>query len=413
MKILLVKPAFSRLLGNDVYNTFPIGLSYVASMLKQNGHEVFIYHDDVSNPNRIPPANAVLKDISIALPDEDVLAPLEKVIDNFKPDAIGVSFLTADRMSAVVVAEIARERGIHSVAGGVHPSLLPMDALLFFDAVVVGEGEHPMVEEAFSSDFNGIMTVPFIEDLDAVVPDKSCIIGGERYIPFLYGLIQTQRGCPYNCGFCAAPKFTGRKVRTRNPRKVLEEIRQLGVRTGRIIDDSFGVNRNHGLAICQELVTIDFTWNCDVALQDIDSERIAAWLAGGCDRINVGIESASPRWQKLAGKNIAPGRPEEVARECLDSGLGVVYYFMIGYPGETYDEMSATLDYAELLKNLGAKPCISIVTPYPQTAIWDMVHGTEREWNWSDFVHQSTRMGFADCTEKEWNAAVSRANILN
>jgi len=413
MKILLVKPAFARLLGSSIYITMPLGLCYVAGMLKQKGHEVLIYHDDVSNPKRIPSSKVILENISIVEPDEDILAPLENVIDNFKPDAIGVSFCTADRQSAVAVAIIARERGIHTVAGGVHPSLLPMDALLHFDAAVVGEGEHLIAEQAFHPNFKGIMTIPPIEDLDAVIPDKDCIIGRERYLRFMYGLVQTQRGCPYNCGFCAAPKIFGRKVRTRNPVAVREEIERHGAKSGRIIDDSFGVNRNHGLAVCNELSKIDFTWSCDVALQDIDSERIAAWVASGCEKINIGIESAVERWQELSGKNIKPGRPKEIARECLDSGLGVVYYFMIGYPGETYDEMSLTLDYAESLKNIGANPCISIVTPYPQTKIWDMVNGSEREWDWSDFVHQSTRMGFADCTEKEWNAAVSRANILN
>lgn len=221
------------------------------------------------------------------------------------------------------------------------------------------------------------------------------------------------RGSSHNCGFCAAPKVFGRKVRMRDPGLVREEVEALGVPTGRIIDDSFGVNRKHGLAVCRELAKTNFQWVCDVALQDIDDERIEAWVEGGCTQINIGIESAVPRWQELSGKHVKPGQPELVLGKANKKGLGVVFYFMIGYPGETYAEMQHTLHYANSLKELGAIPCISIVTPYPKTAIFDMLHGADVEWDWSQFVHQSDKMGFADCTAKEWQKVVNEGNRIN
>lgn len=413
MKILLAKGPFARLLGSDVYSLYPLGLMYVAAMLEQRGHDVAIYHDDVSNPQPIPSNPARFKPMSVPLPSEEMLQPFVNVLDGFQPDVVGVSYCTADRGSAHAVAALAKQRGIRTVAGGVHPSLLPVDALSLFDAAVVGEGDNPFAASAFETEDTGYLVVPPVENLDAIMPNRNAVIGGERYPQFLRGMVHTQRGCPYNCGFCAAPKVFGRKVRMRDPGLVREEVETLGVSTGRIIDDSFGVNRKHGLAVCRELAKTNFKWVCDVALQDIDDERIEAWVEGGCTQINIGIESAVPRWQELSGKHVKPGQPELILEKANKKGLGVVFYFMIGYPGETYAEMQQTLHYANSLKELGAIPCISIVTPYPKTAIFDMLHGADVAWDWSQFVHQSDKMGFADCTAKEWQKVVAEGNRIN
>ena len=413
MRILLMKPPFARLLSNNVYAVYPLGLMYVAGMLKQRGHEVVGFHDDVSNITPIPRKSAHFQNMHVPLPSEEILQPLIKVMDDFQPDVVGVSYCTADRGSAHAVAELVKQRGIRTVAGGVHPSLLPEDAATVFDAVVIGEGDDQLAASVFEYHDVYQVKVPAIANLDNIMPDREGVIGWQNYTTFLRGMVQTQRGCPYNCGFCAAPKVFGRRVRMRDPGLVREEVESLGVTEGRIIDDSFGVNRKHGLAVCRELAKTDYTWVCDVALQDVDDERIDAWVEGGCTCINIGIESAVERWQELSGKRIKPGYPEKVCRDAKSKGLNVVYYFMIGYPGETYSELKQTLAYAKHLKDLGAKPCISIMTPYPMTEIWKMVHGSETEWDWSSFIHQSDRMGFADCTVDQWQEVIMEANKVN
>ena len=412
-RILLVRPPFSRLIGNAVYNTYPLGVLLTAAMLKGRGHEVVIFHDDVSNPAPIPSVPPDFRDIDIPSPDLGCIAPLRLVVKDFQPDVVGLGYCTSDRDSARTVAVRLREMGVKRlVAGGVHPSLLPDAELGLFDAVVVGEGDSPAAAEAFETNRVECFTCPPVTDLDLVVADRASVIGHKRYPPFLRGMVQTQRGCPYNCGFCAAPKVFGTKVRRRDPVKVRKEVESLGVTQGRIIDDSFGVHREHGLAVCRELEKVDYRWVCDVALQDIDDERIEHWLRAGCYQINVGIESAVERWQKLSGKHVPEGLPEDVLGRCRGRGLGVVFYFLMGYPGETTDEIEQTLAYVRKLKGLGAKPCISIVTPYPETRLWDLVKHEPGD-GYHSFLHQSSRMGFADCTRDEWAKFVVEANNIN
>lgn len=410
-RIMLVRPPFARALNSSVYLTYPLGPMLVASMLKSRGHDVVIYHDDVSNPQFIPDNPAKFKSIVT----EDVgYDHFESMLNNFNPDVVGMSFRTADADAAYGMARVARSKGIRVVGGGIHPSLLPYEAVEHLDAVVVGEGEHVEVAGVFEGSYDGVFVAPVVENLDLVVADRNCVIGGERYSKFLTGMIETQRGCPYACSYCAAPSVFGKKVRLRDPGAVREEVESLSTRSGRIIDDSFGVVREHGLAICRELGKTKYSWVCDMALQNIDAEMCAALVSGGCTGINVGLESGAERWRSLSGKRIELRQAEFVLELATDAGLGVVYYFIVGFPGETYDELRSTIRWANELKLRGAKPCISILTPYPKTKVWDLTEGRRDETvGWSNYFHQSNGQGYAAVTPDQWEGMLKEVERIN
>jgi len=412
MNILLAKPPFARLLGSTIYATYPLGLMGVASMLKAAGHDVSLYHDDVSNPAPIPRGDAKLGQVSYsAAALDDAIAVFSRTLDDMAPDVVGISYTTSDVDAARRMSAECRDRGIRTVAGGVHPSLLPDVEDEFFDCIVVGEGD---VGGDWAFDANSsIRYTPTIPDgHDIPTADRDCVIGGERYTSFLRGMVQTQRGCPYSCAFCAAPTVFGTKVRTRDPGAVREEVESLGVPTGRIIDDSFAVVREHGLRICEELSKVNFSWVCDMAVRDVDAELLDAMAGAGCTQINVGLESAARYWRRLSGKDATLRGANEVLTMAQARCVGVVVYFMIGWPGETQQDLFDTLFMARDLKDRGAIPCISIVTPYPGTKLWDMCDIDERM-SWGEFMHQSGAMGFADVTSDVWAEALAIANKLN
>lgn len=414
LRIMLTQPPFARLLQSNVYLTLPLGPMLVASMLKQRGHEVVIYHDDASNPAPIPAGPVCLGQVTRRALGEECYAPFLAALEDFAPDVVGMSYRTVDADAVHDLAGFVRQRGIRLVAGGIHPSLLPEEEIKVFDAVVVGEGDHPQAAAAFEDFGTEIVRVPFMEDLDAVCADRGCVIGGERYSPFLTGMIETQRGCPYACSYCAAPTVFGKRVRMRDPGAVREEVESLHTKQGRIIDDSFGVVRQHGLAVCRELAKTGFRWVCDAALQNIDQELCEALRAGGCRRVNIGLESGSPRWRELSGKRVGPGQAEATLETAKRAGLGVVFYWIIGFPGETAEELQATLRWAAELKARGAIPCISTLTPYPGTKVWEMTEGLRDDsQGWAGYFHQSATQGFADVTADQWLAATREADRLN
>lgn len=418
MKILLVKPAFARILDNTVYCTYPLGLMYVAAMLRDRGHDVKIWHDDVSNDGPINSHSAWFQPIRSMEPGPEIMGPLVWEMESWQPEVVGVSYTTIDRLGAHAIAHAANKLGIRTVAGGIHPSLLPeeeVEPVGPFDAVVVGEGDADIVASSFAG--NAYVTNARADDLDHYLPARDAVINHERYHPYLRGMIQTQRGCPYNCGYCAAPSVFGRKVRTRDPQKVVAEIESIGVKNGRIIDDSFFVVKQHGRDLCNELerANMGYTWVCDIAMQDATEDALEHMARAGCVAINSGIESATERWRELSGKHIVQGQPESLLQRANGRGISVHYYFMVGFPGETYTEMHATLDMAERLKDMGAVPCISIVTPYPKTRLWDLACDVAdlHDPDWSVFIHQNSSVKLADCTSDEWDRVVQRGNEIN
>ena len=252
-------------------------------------------------------------------------------------------------------------------------------------------------------------------DWGTVWPARDAVIGGERYVRYLQCMVETQRGRPYRCSYCAAPQIFGSSVRSRDPADVCAEIEAGGMKSGRIIADSFAVNRAYALALCERLAEVDYSWVCNMTLQNADAEMLDAVKAGGCSCVNVGIESAVPKWQKLSGKRVKRGAPERLLAEATERGLRVGFFFMVGWPGETEDELWQTLEYAGALKADGATMCISVVTAYPKTRLWDLAYGdgTRTPPPWSEMLHQSAGMGYADCSEGAWEAVVTEANRID
>lgn len=412
MKILLAKPPFARLLGSQTYRTYPLGPMYVAAMLQERGHEVRIYQDDVSNPAPLPHRPVRLGEMTVAAPWDVVCAPFAQVLDSWQPDVVGISYTTVDWVAAHTFAKMARRRGIRTVAGGIHASLRPTDEAEVFDAVVVGDGDTPACASVFEGDDCDIVTAA-VDDLDRYLPARTAVIGHEKYPPFLVGHIATQRGCPYACAYCAAPSVFGTKVRRRRPEAVRAEVDALGVTEGRIVDDSFGVVRDHGLGVCAALAGSGFGWICDIALQNVDVEMAEALVAGGCVKACMGVESATPRIRELSGKHLQEGTPHATLALLQDKGLRqVVFYLMVGFPNETAAEMRATLAWGRRLKAEGAEICLSLLTPYPGTKLWGMVPEEKRpRWN-EGLLHQSGKQMYGDVTRTEWEAVIEEARGL-
>ena len=413
-KIMLVKPAFAHLLQNDAYRTFPLGLMTVASMLQSRGHEVLIWHADVSSGVPIPKKSLEFTPMH-QLDTPEIYATLELALDEWQPDVVGISCVTADSLSAYHVAALCKARGIRTVGGGVHPSLCTEEARQHFDCVVVGEGDTVVAATAFEDHSVSLVQPPLNSNLDEFLPAREAVIGWQDYPEYLRGFIQTQRGCVYNCGYCAAPKVFGSRIRTRTAESVGREVAGLGVHVGRIVDDAFGVLQPHSIEVCNELSKLRYRWVCDIAIQDATDVMLEHMARGGCMQINLGIESGTERWRALSGKRVQPGDPERVLSTAQSMGMRTLFYFMMGFPGETYEEVTATLDMAEALKDRGAAPCISVVTPSPRTKLWDLAMGTREQGDvpWSEFIHQSAGMGFADVTVTQWAALTKRADRIN
>ncbi|MGV9567840.1 B12-binding domain-containing radical SAM protein [Streptomyces sp. NPDC003480] len=221
-------------------------------------------------------------------------------------------------------------------------------------------------------------------------------LSGER--PWLGGIsaqghweanIVGSRGCPYNCTFCGAavsanPDVT---IRVRSPENIIGELDQLheryGVTAFRFVDDLFlGVGRvidEQMEAFTRHKIGDRYVWdatgriNVLNRLTDADLERL---VTNGLREVALGIESGSDRILAAMDKRIDAEMTERVARRLVAHGIGVKGYFILGFPGETKEDLDATVQHIRNLWGIsdqhtgGIRASVFEFRPYPGTPVW-------------------------------------------
>ena len=168
--------------------------------------------------------------------------------------------------------------------------------------------------------------------------------------PTYYMNIDVGRGCPFNCTFCSSSLFWKRRYRLKSPQKIVEEIlhwnRKFGIRSFRFSHDAFTVNNKLVYQVCDEIdrAGLDITWTCTSRVDCISEELIARMVQSGMDRIELGVETGSPRMQKLINKRLDLGRLSEMVDALLKHKVEINLFFMCGFPEETVEDLSLTLD---------------------------------------------------------------------
>jgi len=305
-------------------------------------------------------------------------------MERFRPDYVGLSTLSCEDDLMHELAGVARSVRAETcvIAGGPH-SMVAGESILAnprIDYVVVGEGEEtlaglletledgrtpeglPGVALRRNGEPAAAPPAPLIQDLDALpfpawdlvdfdayakFPNWSGVQREKRHAPLL-----TSRGCPYGCYFCH--NLFGKKIRTRSPEQVLAEMTLLrkehGIREIHVVDDVFNYDPERAGEICDRIAQtgLGFHLSFPNGLRaDIMTEDLIRRLrTAGTYRINYGFETASPRLQKMIGKNLDVPRAVETFRLTAASGILTGAYFMFGFPTQTREEILEDIRFA-------------------------------------------------------------------
>lgn len=183
------------------------------------------------------------------------------------------------------------------------------------------------------------------------------------------------RGCPFSCAYCAGHLVSGKKIRHRSIKKVIEEIKilyhQYGIREIHIEDDNFTFYNDLVYEFCKKLKenNLHISWTCPngVRLDSLDQELLLEMKSAGLYSISVGIESGSERILKEMKKGLTKEKIREKIELINNCGLEVSGFFIIGYPTETKKEILETIKFACDLKlnRVG----FSLFKPFPGTEI--------------------------------------------
>jgi radical SAM superfamily enzyme YgiQ (UPF0313 family) len=332
-------------------------------------------------------------DVKIIDAQFDDLSPkaFKALVARYRPDFVGLSLLTSEYADALdTAANIVKsiDRRIRVIAGGVHPTTMPKFVMQNsdIDYCVIGEGEYLLGELLAWLDGSGQMPEKglayrdgnevvvqeraFVEDLcnlpwpayDLVdyakyldKPQRSFTSNNPPDFPFVR--MVTTRGCPFGCIFCQVERIAGKKVRTRDPEDVVEELQFLknryGIRSVVFDEDNLLMGaKGYARRLFTTMIERDLglKWIASAfALFLLTDELLDLMKASGCVGINVAVESGNQRVLKeIVGKPIealdqVPGMIQKV----IQRGIYCIANFIIGFPGETWDEIRQTIAFAE------------------------------------------------------------------
>jgi len=374
----------------------PMGLLYLASVLRNAGHAVRIVDGEVEQI------------------DHDALAEIAAAE---RPDFFGITSTTAQATRAFALAKAVKARvpGTFVALGGPHASSLPERSLQeceALDAVVFGEGERTTLEImdrlADRASLEGVAGTayrdgggiavnagrPLIEDLDTIPFPAWDLIPMQKYVASTwfpnrvkqYTNVFTSRGCPYGCTFCGAKTTWTRKFRARSPERVVEEMeevyRRFGIPNFFISDDLFTLQRARVMEICTRILErgLPATWTCLSRVNTVDAEMLALMKRSGCYLISYGLESGSQAVLDTLGKGTTVEQGIKAVEMTKAAGIKVFGSFMIGSPGETPDTVEQTIALIRRLKldEVG----LGVTTAYPGTDLFDTFGSDARDLDW-------------------------------
>lgn len=382
MKVLLIKTPYLDVYGSmrlGANNYFPLGLGYIASVLRNEGHKVILFDPEVEN-----------------LSYEEI----KERIYSYSPDLVGIGCVTSNFNNSLRIARLVKRRlNIPLIIGGPHASALPEDILnncKEFDVAVIGEGEYTMSEIckqkpleqisgiAFRKNGNIIRTAPrkWIKDVDKLPLPARDLVNLNNYKPQANldigrrsATMITSRGCPFNCTYCASRLVLGKSFRPHSPEYVLNEIEYL-IKTYHVEyimfqDDTLTLDKKRMEKICSIILkkNLKFKWWCLTRVDAISEDLLNLMKSAGCFFVSYGIESGDDQILKNMKKGITVSQAKSALSTTNKVGLKSQCYYMFGNEGETKETMKKTISLSKELKSTLAS--FGLLIPFPGTSLFN------------------------------------------
>jgi radical SAM superfamily enzyme YgiQ (UPF0313 family) len=213
---------------------------------------------------------------------------------------------------------------------------------------------------------------PLILDLDSLpLPAYHLLedFGEMKRIPLEVG-----RGCPFACTFCSTNDFFRRRFRLRSPGRVIADMRKIAkaysFRRFDLVHDMFTVDRRLVVAFCNAMSDSgeQFTWSCSARTDSVDEELLELMARSGCDGIFLGVESGSPRMQKIINKHLDVERARDVIKVSASLGFRTTVSLITGFPEEEREDVTCTLNlFTYSARFPSCSPQLNLLAPLAAT----------------------------------------------
>lgn len=353
MKIVFIEPAASEA---NVYSNLHmplLGPVYLGTILKNAGHEVEIYNEDIFRPD----------------------------YSKINADIIGISILTPTAKRGYEIARRFPKEKV--VIGGVHASLLPEEALRFSRQVVVGEAEEVITEVVEGAIKDAVVFGRAVENLDRLPhPDFTLVKG---YRPSLTIPVSTSRGCPFDCTFCSVTKVFGHKYRFRSAENVMQELLSRGTTPLFFCDDNFAAHPERTRTLLRLMLENKISnWACQVRCDVADDADLLTLMAkAGCSVVCVGFESINKKTLCSFQKRQTIEDIISAIRSFRKRRIKIHGMFVLGSDDDNERTIWDTLKFA--IKQKIDTIQMMILTPLPGTRVYEELKNQKRifSYDWS------------------------------
>lgn len=332
------------------------------------------------------PYLGLLKVAALTPPDWEVSIIDEKVepLDlNLEADLVGITAMTPVVKRGYAIADHFRGRGIPVVMGGMHVSKLPDEALQHCDSVLIGEAED-LWDRLLADLVQGELKPVYRHENGFPCLDKRPLVNWDLYRDKRYltvRFVETTRGCPFNCEFCAVTGSFGGKFRNRCIDDIEREIQSFKPFPGRFAwnnlvffnDDNIISSKRHARELLTRIIPYKLDWLGQTSVEMAqDDEMLKLCKESGCMGMVIGFESLSAETLKSMNKEVnKPQQYLDIVKRMHDHGIGVKGSFIFGFDTDDEGVFERTVEFADKAKL--DVVYYSILTPYPGTAFYEQM----------------------------------------
>ncbi len=390
MKIAFLRPNIGGQRSNDAIE--PLAFSVLAGLTDRNRHELVLFDERI-----------------------------EEIPMQLDVDIVVISTFTLTAKRAYTISENYRKKGIYTVIGGYHASLVPEEVMENADTVFVGSGEPTW--KKFLEDFEkGVPKKVYeclkLPDINNVVYDRS-IFEGKKYsfiVPVQFG-----RGCMHQCEFCTIGAVHKGDYQHRNIENVINEIKDI-FRTNKrakiiyFVDDNIFCNKKKSMELFSELKKLKIKWACQGSLDIARDEKLIKLMSeAGCIEMLLGFENINIKnIRKMNKKANYEFDYEKIVKIFRKHKILIHASYVIGYDYDTKDCFQEILDFSNRHKFFlaGFNPAL----PIPGTPFYDRLRKEgrllyDKWWLDDDFRYGKTAFQPHNMTIEEFEAGILKCKV--
>jgi radical SAM superfamily enzyme YgiQ (UPF0313 family) len=367
------------IIGNFLpINTTPLSLIYLASMTPNNYKKYYITES---------PREAISKIKYI------------KKKDNYSNKEIlaCISISSCEAKSGYIIADYLRKKGIKVIIGGIHASIMSNETKKHTDSVFIGEAE-----EIWSNVLKDYEKNKLKEYYQFKPKNKWISLKNKRIYSKKFGImnsaIESTRGCPRNCSFCAVTALYGKQIRHRKIDDLIKEIKYLKTKQTLtknfffFVDDNIIIDKKYAKQLFSALIPLNIKWfaQADISF-GLDKDLIKLAYKSGCRFVFIGFESTNQNSLNEANKNTTFNNYVTAISNIKSNGIKIMGSFVIGFDSDTKEIIKENIKFAT--KNKIDFPAFSILIPYPKTELYNKLNEEKRIYDY-DWEHYSKRVVF-------------------